>query len=186
MTLTPVIRETFRNPREAAAMLLSMGVPRGATAMAFVLAIVLSILVTEPFFAMMPPETFGPPISPMARAAMTGVLSAALVWVIWMVARRLGSRARLEEVFLIFAYLEAMLSAGLGVMLLTIFVTPFLAGFLGLAVTFYWAYLLAMFFAEALDVGPPIKAFGIVLMAWVIVYVAGILLLTLIAPGGTP
>lgn len=185
MTLLPLFRQTFRSPREAAAMLLSMGVPKNGIWMAFILVMILSILVTEPLFALVPSETFGPPIQPMTRFLMTAPFSAAMVWVTWRLGRGFGGKASLSDAFLVFTYLEGVLTVGLAAMLVLVFVIPFLAGLFGLALTIGWVWLLGVFFAEAFSFSSPFKALGIVVLAWFIVYVAGLFLLSLVAGGGS-
>lgn len=185
MTLIPIIRLTFRSPREAASTLLSIGVPPNAVAMAFLLVMILSVLVTEPLMAMVPEDAFGPRMAPISRLLLTAPFSAALVWMIWKLGNAFGGQGRLLDAFVVFVYLEAFLAAGLATMLVLIFASTFLAGLFGLALTLFWAWLFGVFYAEVFDFDSPFKALGTVILAWFIVYVAGIVLLSLVAGGGT-
>lgn len=167
-------------------MLLNLDLPKAAVTMAFVVAIILSIIVTEPLIMLVPEDTFGPPLPPVTRFIITAIFSSAVVWTIWKIGTAFGGKASLKDAYLIFAYLEMVLSAGLAVMLVLLFVLPFLAGMMGLGVSLFWIWLLGAFYAEAFDFPSVFKALGVVALAWFATYVAGILILSLVAAGGAP
>ncbi len=167
-------------------MLLNLDLPRNTVAMGFVVAIILSIIVTEPLIALVPEDTFGPPLPPITRFIMTALFSAAVVVAIWKVGTAFGGKASLADAYLVFAYLELVLSAGLAIMLVLLFVLPFLAGMMGLGVSLFWLWLLGAFYAEAFGFPSVFKALGVVALSWFATYVVGILILSFVAAGGAP
>ena len=179
-----LMRETFRNPRGAAAMLAGLNLPGRTAWMALAASLAISVLVTEPMFRLAPPDTFGEPIAPLMRFLVTIPFTGALVWAIWKIASIMGGTADLAQVIVVFSWLELLLSLGLLAMLVLLFVLPPLAGLLGLGAIMAWIWLQSVFFAQIFGFATPAKAFAVVVMAWVAVYVFGILILSIVAGGG--
>ena len=183
-----IARDAFRQPRRAAADLVGLDVPRSVLAPAFIVVMILSVLVTEPMMAMLPTEVFGEPVPPFTRTIMSIVFNIGLVWVIWRTAAAMGGQGSFDRTLRVFIFLEAVLSVGIGILIVLLLALPALAGFAGLAFFGYWIFLIGVFFSEAHRLQSPLKAIGVVAIAWTVTYVAMILILNLVfgGAGGAP
>lgn len=170
--LQPLIRETFRAPNEAAAMLLSWGLPRQVIMMVFVLTIAVSVILTEPLLAMVPEEMQAGTLPPFMRFAVSIPFNLALVWAIFQIGRALGGEASFDEVLLVFAYLEVVLMACLAGILVFALALPALAALVAVGAVLYWLWLHAVFYSQAFGFGAPLKALVVVAAAWVATFMA--------------
>jgi len=179
-SLLLVTRRAFREPKQAAADLMRLDVPRKALGPAFVAVMIFSVIVTEPMLAMLPTEVFGEQVSPFARVGISIVFNFALVWVIWKTATGIGGQGSFDATLLVFVFVEAVLSAGIAVLMVMLLALPAVAGIGGLVFFGYWMYLIGVFFSEAHKFSSPLKAIGVVALAWAITYVAMIFILKLV------
>ncbi|NNE81011.1 MAG: YIP1 family protein [Silicimonas sp.] len=187
-SLFTVARRTFREPRQAASDLMRLDVPRSVLGPAFVVVMILSVLVTEPMLAMLPADVFGEPLPPFIRVLISVAFNIALVWAIWRTATVMGGEGTFDDTLLVFIFLEAILSLGIGGLMILMFAFPALAGIAGLAFFGYWIYLIGIFFSEANRLDSALKAIGAVAIAWIVTYLVMIFVLKLIfgGAGGPP
>lgn len=178
-------RQALSEPREAAATLLSMGVPREAYWPAFFLLVVLSVLLNEVLSLISPAPPLAPTIPPIVMGLITAVISAVSIWAVWKVGQAMGGTGTFNETLLLTVFLQGILFAGQLVELALLLAMPVLAGLFSLALVLFALWLNINFIATLHGFTSLWRAFGVLIMATLGVALALVFLMTLtgIGPG---
>ena len=178
-------RQALSEPREAAATLLSMGVPREAYWPAFFLLVVLSVLLNEVLSLISPAPPLAPTIPPIVMGLITAVISAVSIWAVWKVGQAMGGTGTFNETLLLTVFLQGILFAGQLVELVLLLAMPVLAGLFSLALVLFALWLNINFIATLHGFTSLWRAFGVLIMATLGVALALVFLMTLtgIGPG---
>ena len=179
--LMDAARRMLREPREAAADLCALDVPRDALLMALVAVMAVSVVVTEPMLAFASTAFGAETLPPLIRAVGSTLGGIALVWVVWKMGDMFGGAGTFNHVLVNFVVLEAMFVIGIAGLLVLMALMPAAAGLAGLGFIFFWLWMFANALAEVHKFPSAWKAFGIVVAAWVIVNYAGVLLMGLVS-----
>lgn len=174
-------RRMLREPREAAADLCAMDVPRDVLLMALVAVMAVSVIVTEPMLAMASSVFETETLPPLLRATGSTLGGFALVWVVWKMGEMFGGSGSFSHVLVNFVVLETIFVIGIAGLLVLMALMPAVAGLAGLGFIFYWLWMFTNALAEVHKFPSAWKAFGIVLAAWVVVNYAGVLLMGLVS-----
>ena len=178
-------RQALTEPREAAATLLSMGVPREAHWTAFFLLVVLSVLLNEIVGMMSPAEPLAFAITPIIMVMLTALISAVSIWAVWKVGQSMGGTGTFEETLLLTIFLQGILFAGKLVEFVLMLAMPVLAGLFSLALVIFAFWLNINFIATLHGFSSLWRAFGVLMLATLGVALVLVFLMTLtgIGPG---
>ena len=179
--MTQIMRQMVQDPRGATRDLLALPLPQGVLLPAYVVAMILSVLVTEPLLTIAASVMPGEPMAPLPRALGSIFGGLGVVWVICKLGGMFGGAGRFEQVLLVFTFLEVIFSVGVMILLVLTALLPYLAGLAAIAFGIYWLWMFAVSLDETLGLASPWKAFGVVMMSWVIVNYASLLILNLLA-----
>ncbi len=162
--LLPVVKQTFREPREAASTLLSMGVPKQVLWPTFALLVVLSVIL---IYLIGPPT--GPNgvaiVSPFGLTMSSAVAGAASVFLVWKIGELMGGKGGFDETLLLTVFLQAMIFAGQLIELALVFVIPPLADIYYLALIVFMFWLNLNFIAVLHGFGSLWRALGVLIIA---------------------
>ena len=176
-------RQALSEPREAAATLLSMGVPRAAHWPAFFLLVVLSVLLNEIVSLMSPAPPLAMVIPPAIMVMLTALISAISIWAVWKVGQAMGGTGTFDETLLLTIFLQAILFAGQLVEFVLMIAMPVLAGLFSLALVIFAMWLNINFIATLHGFASLWRAFGVLIMATLGVALVLIFLMTLTGIG---
>ena len=182
----PVGRQALTEPREAAATILSMGIPREAYWPAFFLLVVLSVLLNEVMTLVSPIASDIPTMSPGVMGLLTALISAVSIWAVWKVGQTAGGTGSFEETLLLTVFLQSILFAGQLVELVLLLVVPVLAGLFSVGLVVFAFWLNINFIATLHGFASLWKAFGVLMMATLGVALVLIFLMTLTGIGPSP
>lgn len=177
--LISLARRMPREPRQATAELIEIDLPREVTVVAYLVVMAISVIVTEPLLAAASTVFPGEPLPPLVRAVGSTLGGLAVVWGIWKFGALIKGRGSFDQVFQTFVVLEGIFVLGILGLLVLVVLLPALAGLVGLAFIAYWLWMLAQAMAEVHGFPSAWKAFGIIVLSWVIVNYASIILLNL-------
>lgn len=160
----PVVKQSLREPREAAATLLSMGVPKALLWPGFALLVVLSVIL---IFASGPLTAPGSenPVSPFGLTITSGLAGAASVFLVWKIGELLGGKGGFDETLLLTVFLQGMIFAGQLIELALIMVIPPLADIYYIALIVFMFWLNLNFIAVLHGFGSLWRAFGVLILA---------------------
>ena len=163
-TFIPVVRQSFREPREAASTLLSMGVPKQVLWPTFALLVVSSVIL---IFVSGPPvgpdgEEF---VSPFGLTISSAVAGAASVFLVWKIGGLMGGKGGFDETLLLTVFLQGMIFAGQLIELAIFFVIPPLANLYYIALIVFMFWLNLNFIAVLHGFGSLWRAFGVLILA---------------------
>ena len=160
----PVVRQTFREPREAASTLLSMGVPKQLLWPAFMLLVVLSVLLI--FASGVPAGSNGQAFfSPFGLAISSSVAGAASVFLVWKIGALMGGKGKFHEALLLTVFLQGMIFAGQLIELAIFVAIPPLAGLYSIGLIIFMFWLNLNFIAVLHGFGSLWRAFGVLVLA---------------------
>ena len=179
----PVGRQALTEPREAAATLLSMGVPREAYWPAFFLLVVLSVLLNEVMTLMTPVAPLAQTMPPGVMGLLTALISAISIWAVWKVGQAAGGTGSFDEALLLTVFLQSILFAGQLVELALLLLFPVVAGLFSLGLVLFAFWLNINFIATLHGFASLWKAFIVLLMATLGVALVLIFLMTLTGIG---
>lgn len=178
----------LREPREAAAELIGLEFRREVLISAFFAMIAVSIIATEPMLTAAASVFPGDPLPPLLRAVGSAIGGLAIVWVIWKAGTMMGGQGSFDQLLLGFILLEVVFIVGIIGLLLLMVAVPPLAGFFGIGFICYWLWLISNVFAELHGFPSAWKAFGVVVISWIVVNYTSVMILGLLtgAVGGGP
>ncbi len=183
-SLLPLARQALSQPRESAATLLSMGVPREALWPSFFLLVVLSILMVSVGTSA---DTVGNEgllvASPIVMALITTVVSVVSVVAVWKVGQALGGRGTFEETLLLTVFLQAILFAGQLIELFLALTVPPVAAMFNLAIIVLAVWLNVNFIATLHGFASIWKSFGVLILASIGVALVLVFMMTLAGIG---
>jgi hypothetical protein len=183
-SLLPLARQALSQPRESAATLLSMGVPREALWPSFFLLVVLSILMVSLGTSA---DTVGNEgllvASPIVMALITAVVSVVSVVAVWKVGQTLGGRGTFEETLLLTVFLQAILFAGQLIELFLALTVPPVAAMFNLAIIVLAVWLNVNFIATLHGFASIWKSFGVLILASIGVALVLVFMMTLAGIG---
>ena len=175
-----IARQMVREPRDAGASLGQLSLPRAVIFMAFVAVTAVSVIVTEPLLAIAATMIEGEPMAPLARAIGSTLGGLATVWVIWKVGGLLQGTGSFDQIFLGFVFLEGIFILAIVGLLILVSLVPAIAGLAGIAFVCDWLWMVANVMAELHGFPSAWKAFGVVVMSWVIVNYASIMVMNVL------
>ena len=162
----PVVKQSLREPREAAATLLSMGVPKPMLWPAFFLLIVLSVILT--FLIGSPTWPNGEEIfTPFGLTLASAFTSVAWVFLIWKIGELMGGKGGFDEALLLTVFHQGMFLAGQLIAIALLLVIPPLANLFVLALSVFMIWLYLNFIAVLHGFGSLWRAFGVLVFAFI-------------------
>jgi len=176
----PVVRQSLREPREAASTLLSMGVPKQVLWPAFALLIVLPVIL---IFVTEPPT--GPNgevlVSPFALTLASAIVSVASVYLTWKIGVLMGGSGGFDETLLLTVFIQGIVFGGQLIEFAIVLIIPPFAGiyYVALVAFIFWLYL--NFIAVLHGFNSLWRAFGVLLFASIAVAIVFIFVLSLAA-----
>ncbi len=160
----PVVRQLFREPREAASTLLSMGVPKQVLWPAFTLLVVLSVILIFLIGAPTGPNDEAI-VSPFSLTLSSALAGAASVILIWKIGDFMGGKGGFDETLLLTVFLQGMIFAGQLVELALVLVIPPIADIYYIALIVFMFWLNLNFIAVLHGFGSLWRAFGVLVFA---------------------
>lgn len=176
--------QSVTNPREVAALLLSIRPGREALWTAFALVVVLNALIFSASLLMDPagiPAFLSSPVVFLLMQA--GALAASIVALTW-TGRLFGGKARIEEIALLMIWMQGLRVLVQAAMLLVVPISLSLAGLLTMAATALGVWIAVNFLDEAHELGGPLRALAVLVLGMFAMAFVVSLLLTL--AGVTP
>ncbi len=170
----------LRDPRVAAAELIGLEFRREVLISAFLAMIAVSIIATEPMLNAAASIFPGDPLPPLARAFGSALGGLAIVWVIWKAGSMMGGQGTFDQLLLGFILLEVVFIAGIVGLLMMMVALPPLAGLLGVGFICYWLWLISNVYAELHGFPSAWKAFGVVVVSWMVVNYTSVIVLGLL------
>ena len=160
----PVVKQSLREPREAAATLLSMGVPKQVLWPSFALLVVLSVIL---IFVSGPPvgadgQTV---VSPFGLAIASAVAGAASVFLVWKIGELMGGKGGFDETLLLTVFLQGLIFTGQVIEFAIFLVIPPLADIYYVALIIFMFWLNLNFIAELHGFASLWRAFGVLVFA---------------------
>jgi hypothetical protein len=186
-TLIGLARLTLEDPRRATRVLLGLGVPLPARTAGLLLIAVLSTLITQLGFLVLP--TASDPVSafvlanPILAAVIQWLILAATVLLVFQIGRSWGGSGNLADALLIVVWLQLMMLGLQVVQLLALILSAPLAGLVNIAgmVLFFW--LLSSFIAELHGFASRWLVFlGILAVSFVLAFVLVMVLAFVLGP----
>ncbi|WP_323769986.1 YIP1 family protein [Antarctobacter sp.] len=176
--------QSVTNPREVAALLLSIRPGREALWTAFALVVVLNALIFSVSLLMNPAGIPAFLASPVMFVVMQGgALAASILALTWM-GRLFGGKARIEEIALLMIWMQGLRVLVQAVMLLLVPISAMLVGLGTMIVTALGVWIAVNFLDEAHELGGPLRALAVLVLGMLAMAFAVSLLLTL--AGVTP
>ncbi|MBV7393655.1 YIP1 family protein [Mameliella sediminis] len=189
MTLDGFLRlaaQSVTNPREVAALLLSIRPNREALWTAFALVVVLNALLFSASILVDPSSV--PPFlsSPVAFLVMQGGALAASILALTWVGRMFGGRAKVEEIALLLIWMQGLRVLVQAATLLLVPVSLSLAGLLTMVATGLGVWIAVNFIDEAHGLGGLLRALAVLVLGMLAMAFAVSILLTLagVSPEG--
>lgn len=178
--------QSVTNPREVAALLLSIRPSREALWTAFALVVVLNALIFSASLLMNPlgvPDFLSSPVVFMTMQA--GALAASILALTW-TGRLFGGKARIEEIGLLLIWLQGLRVLVQIALLLIIPLSASLAGLGTMAATALGVWIAVNFIDEAHELGGPLRALAVLVLGMLAMAFAISILLTLagVSPEG--
>ena len=142
--LLSIAKQAYREPREAADRLLSLGVPRAALWPAFGVIVLLSVVAggISDIFAPPPPELAIPYPSMVILIAVVFLSFAAAVW---KVGQAMGGKGSFEEAFLVSIFFQVVLLPVQIAQLVLSLIIPPLAVLIGIGILIFGVWVNANF-----------------------------------------
>ncbi|MGP6088882.1 YIP1 family protein [Antarctobacter jejuensis] len=176
--------QSVTNPREVAALLLSIRPNREALLTAFGLVVVVNTLVFSSSVLLAPGTVPAFLASPMVFLAMQAVVLAGSILGFTGVGRIMGGRGRLEEVALLMIWMQGLRVLVQIALLILTPLSPGLAGLATMAATALGVWILINFLNEVHELGSLIKAVAVMILG--VLAMAFALSLLLAFAGVTP
>tara|TARA_R100000750_G_C2329663_1_gene89663 strand:- start:65 stop:649 length:585 start_codon:yes stop_codon:yes gene_type:complete len=176
--------QSVTNPREVAALLLSIRPGREALWTAFALVVVLNALIFSASLLMDPTGVPTLLSSPVMLLVLQGAALAGSILALTWAGRLFGGKARIEEIALLMIWMQALRILVQGALLLIIPVSLVLAGLGTMAATALGVWIAVNFLDEAHELGGPLRALAVLVLGMFAMAFAVSLLLTL--AGVTP
>lgn len=187
MTLDGFLRlalQTVTNPREVAALLLSIRPRREALWTAFALVVVLNAMVFSGSLLLDPTGVPSLLSNPVILLVLQGGALAGIILALTWTGRLFGGKARIEEIALLMIWMQGLRILIQGAMLLVIPISLTLAGLVTMAATALGVWIAVNFLDEAHGLGGPLRALAVLVLGMFAMAFAVSLLLTL--AGVTP
>lgn len=187
MTLDGFLRlalQTVTNPREVAALLLSIRPRREALWTAFALVVVLNAMVFSGSLLLDPTGVPSLLSNPVILLVLQGGALAGVILALTWTGRLFGGKARIEEIALLMIWMQGLRILIQGAMLLVIPISLTLAGLVTMAATALGVWIAVNFLDEAHGLGGPLRALAVLVLGMFAMAFAVSLLLTL--AGVTP
>ena len=161
--LASLFRLTLEDPRQAARVLLSLGVPLPARTVGLLLIAVGSALILHVGFLVLPPAE--DPVtqfmlaSPFRSAVIQWLILIASVFLVHQVGQVWGGKGTLADTLLVVVWLQAIMLGVQAVQLVALILSPVLAGLVNLGgmVLFFWLF--SSFIAELHGFTSRVKVF---------------------------
>ena len=182
ISLTALFAETFRNPAQVGATIHAVRFDRGTLWSMLLLVSIVSALAVlySVHYEPSPVTEQMRNIGPFAMTAVTFGSLTILVFALYFTAQMMGGTARFPGTLLAVIWWQAVsMALQAGIMVLDLVAPPLaaLAGLVAFFLTFYW---LAHFMNEINGFGSLLKAFGVILMAFVGMLIGLFFILSLI------
>ncbi|WP_417204891.1 YIP1 family protein [Antarctobacter sp.] len=176
--------QSVTNPREVAALLLSIRPGREALWTAFALVVVLNALIFSMSLLINPAGVPAILASPVIFLVMQGGALAASILALTWTGRLFGGKARIEEIALLMIWMQSLRVLVQAAMVLIVPISAMLAGLATMIVTALGVWIAVNFLDEAHELGGPLRALAVLVLGMLAMAFAVSLLLTL--AGVTP
>lgn len=180
--LISIAREAYRDPREAAVRLLSLGLPGAAVWPAFGVIILVSVLVGGIGDTIAPPAA-GQPVSYFLLCVLLGVIFLAFAVGVWKIGEAFGGKGSFEETMIVGIFFQAVLLPLQAVHLALAIVVPGVAGLFGILLLFYGVWVNVNFIDALHGFASFGKSLGVLILASFVAAIA--LLLVIVLVGGS-
>jgi hypothetical protein len=150
LTLNNLVAMAWRsvkNPREGAAEILALGIPREALWPALALVVVLSILLANVTALLLASEATAMPVGPAATGFIQLALLVVMVFAVFWIGRAMGGTGSFEESILIVTWLQFIMVCLQVVQAAILVLSTSLAGIFGLLAVVLFLWLLTSFVA---------------------------------------
>jgi hypothetical protein len=150
LTLNNLVAMAWRsvkNPREGAAEILALGIPREALWPALALVVVLSILLANVTALLLSSEATAMPVGPAATGFIQLALLVVMVFAVFWIGRAMGGTGSFEESILIVTWLQFIMVCLQVVQAAILVLSTSLAGIFGLLAVVLFLWLLTSFVA---------------------------------------
>jgi hypothetical protein len=178
--------QSVTNPREVAALLLSIRPSREAIWTAFALVVVLNALIFSASMLLTPGPVPAFMVNPVSFLLLQGGTLAGTILAFAYVGRLLGGRARLEEIALLMIWMQALrVLVQLG-LLVIMPVSALLAGLVTMVASGFGVWIVVNFLDEAHELGGLLRALAVLILGVLAMAFGLSLLLTLagVSPQG--
>lgn len=184
--LITIARQSYRDPREGAVSLLSLGVPRQAIWPAFGAIVLLSVLVSAMGDMIAPPPT-EVSISYFAMVVVIGIVFLSFAGAVWRVGSAMNGKGSFRESLLLGVFFQAILLPAQLLQLLLVIALPGIAGIYAIALLLYGIWINVNFVDALHGYASFGKSLGVLILSSFAAAVA--LMLTIVVLGqyiGTP
>lgn len=174
--------QSVTNPREVAALLLSIRPSKEALWTAFLLVIVLNALVFSASIMLTPMTGMIPAVlaNPVSFLVMQGATLAASIVAFTYVGRWMSGKARLEEVALLLIWLQGLRVLLQAILTVVMIGAPILGGLISMVGTALGVWILVNFLDEAHELGSLLRALAVLILGVLAMAFAMSMLLTLL------
>lgn len=182
--LQPLVSMTLSSPTQAARTILAVAWPRQVLWIGMTLAIVLNSLIysIQEILFPIPSEIIFPRFSPLGYFVVMMTLQVVFVYALLAAGRWLGGTGKIERLLAVVVWLLFLQITVHLAMTILFFIAPSFAGILNLATTLIGLFIFVCFINEALQLQSNWRAFGVLLMASIIIALALSFLLGLVGP----
>ena len=134
--LISIARQCYREPREGAVALLSLGVPKAAIWPAFGAIVLISVVMGGLGDILLPPPP-GLSVSYFAMAAVLSVVFLSFAAATWRIGTAMGGKGKFEEALILGVFFQAVLLPAQILQILLAAALPGIAGFYAIALIVY-------------------------------------------------
>jgi hypothetical protein len=177
--LISIARDAYRDPREAAVRLLSLGVPSAAIWPAFGVIILVSVVIGGlSDLAVAPAE--GVSVSYFLMTLLLAVIFLSFALGIWKIGQAFGGKGRFEESLVVGIFFQGVLLPLQVIQLVLLIVLPGVAGVFGIALLFYGVWVNVNFIDALHGFASFGKSLGVLILASFVAALAMLLVIGLV------
>lgn len=177
--LIDIARHAYREPREAAVRLLSLGVPTSVLWPGFTVIILISVVVSG-VADLAAPASNGGNVSYFLMAVLLGWIFLSFTFGVWKIGALFGGKGSFEEALTIGIFFQAILLPFQILQLLLAILLPGLAGLYAIALLFYGIWINVSFIDALHGFASFGKALGVLILSSVIAALALVLAVALL------
>lgn len=177
--LISIAREAYRDPREAAVRLLSLGVPSPAIWPAFGVIVLVSVLIGG-ISDLAAPTAPGVAVSYFIMAVLLGSIFLSFAVGVWRIGRSFGGKGTFEESMLVAIFFQGILLPFQVIQLVLAILVPGLAGIYAIGLLFYGIWINVKFIDALHGFASFGKSLGVLILSSFLAAVVLILVVTIV------